>query len=72
MLGEDMGDKHICNINGSDCIRSWNKDTFLRKAVYIHQDSRDPLDGGSCSMKSMHMECQGRSGIGSGGSKPKR
>ena len=46
MLGEDVGDKRICNTDGSDCIRSWNKDTSLRKAVYIHQDSREPTGRG--------------------------
>ena len=29
-----------------------------------------PSDDGSCSMKSMEIECQGRSGIGSGCSRP--
>ena len=43
----------------------------LERQSIFTRTAMNPLDGGSCTMKSMLMECQGCYRIGSGCSKPK-
>ena len=43
MLGEDMGDESICDINCGSVIRGGDENTFLGEAIDNDQNRREPI-----------------------------
>jgi hypothetical protein len=44
---------------------SWNEENLLSEMVHHYQDSGKPSESGSCSMKFIEIDSQGRNGTGS-------
>ena len=65
MLGEDMEDEESSQLRRVNGVMGRMKILCLLRRSTTTRMAVNPSDLGSCSMKSMEMESQGRSGIGS-------
>jgi hypothetical protein len=62
VLGKDMDDEQFRQLGGGNSIMSWNEESLLSETVYHYQDSGKL---GSCSIKSIEIDSQRWSRIGS-------
>jgi hypothetical protein len=65
MLGEDMDNEKFGQLGGGDSIVSQNEESLFTETVYHYQNSGKPSESGSCLIKSMKIDSQEWSGIGS-------
>jgi len=70
MLGEYVEQEEFCKLQASDSVMSRDEDGLFREPIYYDQNSCEPVESGSCSIKSMDMEFQGLSRTGSCFSNP--
>ena len=70
MFGEYMKYEQFCEVSRGDGVMGRNEYCLFHEAVYHYQDCSVPDDFSSCSMRSINIEFQGCSGIGSCLSKP--
>ena len=66
MLRENVSYEGVSDIYSGCCISCRYEYALLGEAVDNYKDRVKPFEDGSCSMKSILIECQGRLGIGSG------